>query len=173
LNQIGLAQTIATCALRGAEVIAIDVNPQRLEAAKMIGAAHCINATQEDVTAAVHAIVPDGADVVFESTGVGSLIDQAILLAKLYGKFIFQGNYGKGQIQMTFLEAHARQLQVFFPCDDGYVPCRKAVMRLLALGALPLEKLITHRVDAADSPAFYEQINQGQDSDILGAVIAW
>lgn len=169
---IGLG-TIAVCVLRGADVIAVDVNPVRLKAAKMLGASHCIQAGKQDVVQAVQAVAPDGADVVFESTGVGSLIDQAILLARRHGKFIFQGNYGAGQIHLNFLEAHMRQLRVFFPCDDGYAPSRKAVMRLLASGALPLGKLITHRVPAADSPAFYEKINRNQADDVLGAVIVW
>jgi len=169
---IGLG-TVAVCVLRGAEVIAVDVNPARLAAAKLLGASHCIHAGRQDVVRAVKAVAPDGADVVFESTGVGSLIDQAVLLARMNGKFIFQGNYGEGQIHLNFLEAHMRRLRVFFPCDDGYTPSRRAVMRLLASGALPLGKLITHRVPAADSPAFYEKINRHQADDVLGAVIVW
>ncbi|MBN1555285.1 MAG: zinc-binding alcohol dehydrogenase [Phycisphaerae bacterium] len=169
---IGLG-TVAACALRGAEVIAIDVIPARLEAARMLGASYCIHAGKQDVLQAVRDIAPDGADVVFESTGVGSLIDQAILLARLGGKFVFQGNFGAGRIHLTFLEAHARQLRAFFPCDDGYIPARRAVMRLLASGALPLGKLITHRVPAEESPAFYDKINRNQADDVLGAVIVW
>lgn len=169
---IGLG-TVAACVLRGAEVIAVDINPRRLEAARQMGASHLIPAADVDVVEAVRRIVPDGADVVFESTGVGALIDRAILCARRGGKFVFQGNYGQGQIHMDFLEPHVRQLRVFFPCDDGYAPCRRAVMRLLALGALPLEKVITHRVPAAESPAFYEAIDRNQADDVLGAVIIW
>jgi L-iditol 2-dehydrogenase len=169
---IGLG-TVAVSALRGAEVIAIDVNPKRLEAARQLGAAHCINADKQDVVQAVKDIVPDGADVVFESTGIGSLIDQAILLTRMHGKFVFQGNYGEGQIHLAFLEAHMRRLRMFFPCDDGYAPSRQAVMRLIRSGALPLEKIITHRISAKESPAFYKKINQNQADDVLAAVIAW
>ncbi len=171
-GMIGLG-TVAVCALRGAKVIAVDVNPSRLTAAKELGAAHCIQAGKQDVLQAVREIAPAGADVVFESTGVGSLIDQAVQLARAHGKFVFQGNYGAGQIQLNFLEAHVRQLRAFFPCDDGYVPSREAVMRLMASGMLPMEKLITHRVPAAESPALYDRINKGHADDVLGAVIVW
>lgn len=164
---------VAVSMLRGAEVIAIDVNPHRLAVAKQLGAAHCIHASEVNVADAVRAIAPDGADVVIEATGVGELLDQAILLARTNGKFIFQGNYGVGQMSLEFLEAHNRQLRAFFPCDDGYVPCRQAVMRLMASGALPFEKVVTHRIPAVESPAFYDRINRNQADDVLGAVIVW
>ena len=38
---------------------------------------------------------------------------------------------------------------MFFPCDDGLQPCRRAVVKNMASGALPWEHCITHRVTAA------------------------
>ena len=58
---------------------------------------------------------------------------------------------------------------MFFPCDDGLQPCRRAVIKNMALGALQWEKCITHRISANEAPALYQQINAGSDPGIVGA----
>lgn len=172
VGMIGLG-SVATAMLHGAEVIAIDTNPKRLEMAKQFGAVHCINAADANVVEAVQSIVPEGADVVIEATGIGGLLDQAVLITRKYGKLVFQGNYGAGQMGLDFLPVHRRQLQTFFPCDDGYAPCRQAVMRMMRTGSLPFEKTITHRIPANESSAFMDRINRNQADDVLGVVIVW
>ncbi len=68
---------------------------------------------------------------------------------------------------------HVKQLTAFFPCNDGLAPCRRAVLKNIATGAIPWEKTISHRVPAAEAPALYEAINQGQADEVMGAVIKW
>jgi len=140
--------------------------------ARQLGADHLINGTGGKVEDLVHAIVPDGADVVFECTGIPACIDQAIPLCRTHGSFVWQGNYGAAPVSMNFLPAHVRRLRMFFPCDDGWQPFRRAVVKNMALGTLPWEKTITHRLAAVDAPALYTRINAG-DTSVLGAVIKW
>lgn len=97
----------------------------------------------------------------------------AFPLARLRGKFIFLGNYGKAPVSFNFLAPHAKQLTAFFPCNDGLEPCRQAALRNIASGAIPWQKTITHRVDASDAPLLYEKINRNEVPDLLGAVIRW
>jgi len=169
---IGLG-VVAACAHRGCEVIAVDIDETRLELARKLGADHLINGSQEDVEKAVKAIAPQGADVVFEATGIPACIDKAIALARPLGKFVWQGNYGEAPISMHFLRPHGKRLTMFFPCDDGLVPCRRAVLKNMAMGALKWEHTITHRVEAADAPALFDRINKGNANDVIGAVIHW
>jgi 2-desacetyl-2-hydroxyethyl bacteriochlorophyllide A dehydrogenase len=169
---IGLG-SINACALRGAEVLAIDMDAKRVAMAGEFGAAVTFNANDGDIVERVTESFPGGADVVIEATGVGALVDVAMRMVKPEGTFIFQGNYGLGPLPFEFMVPHAKQVRAFFPSDDGYHPCERAVMRLLAMGVLPLDKAVTHRVAAADAPAFYHAINQGESSDVCGAVIRW
>jgi len=74
---------------------------------------------------------------------------------------------------MHFLPAHGRRLQMFFPCDDGLAPCRRAVVKNIAMGALRWEHCITHRIEVDEAPAMYERINEGDREDIVGVVIHW
>lgn len=130
---IGLG-VVAACAHRGCVVIAVDLDANRLAVAKSLGADYLIDASIEDVNAAVRQIVPDGADAVFESTGIPACIDLAIPLCRSFGSFVWQGNYGADPVFFHFLPAHGRRLQKFFPCDDGLQPCRRAVLKNLEMG---------------------------------------
>ncbi|MCC7492426.1 MAG: zinc-binding alcohol dehydrogenase [Fimbriimonadaceae bacterium] len=169
---IGLG-VIAAAAHRGCQVIAIDLDDARLAVARELGADIVINSAPADVEAAVNEHLPAGADVVFESTGIPALIDPAISLCRPRGTFVLQGNYGAEAISYHFLPAHGRRLTVYYPCDDGLAPCRRAVLKNMAMGALKWDKVITHRVTAAESPALYQRILQGQAKDLIGAVIRW
>ncbi|MDF1514343.1 MAG: zinc-binding alcohol dehydrogenase [Anaerolineae bacterium] len=168
---IGLG-VVAACVHRGCVVIAVDLDANRLAVAKSLGADYLINGSTENVSTAVHKIVPDGADAVFESTGIPACIDLAIPLCRSFGSFVWQGNYGADPVSFHFLPAHGRRLQMFFPCDDGLQPCRRAVLKNIAMGTLDWEQTITHRIDYTDAPGMYARINQG-DKSILGMVIRW
>jgi 2-desacetyl-2-hydroxyethyl bacteriochlorophyllide A dehydrogenase len=169
---IGLG-VVAACAGRGCVVIAVDVQPHPLEIARQMGADHVIDGSRQDVAAEVRRIAPRGADVVFECTGLPACIDPAIALCREHGSFVWQGNYGAAPVSMHFLPPHGRRLKMFFPCDDGLQPCRRAVVKNMAMGVLQWERCITHRITYTEAPAMFERINQGVDRDIVGVVIRW
>lgn len=169
---IGLG-VVAACAHRGCVVIAVDINEKQLDIAQKMGADYMINGASQDVEAEVRRIVPGGADVVFECTGIPRCIDPAISLCRQYGSFVWQGNYGAAPVSMHFLPPHGRRLTMFFPCDDGLQPCRRAVVKNMAMGTLKWENCITHRIEFTESPAMFERINKGSEKDIVGVVIKW
>lgn len=169
---IGLG-VIAACAHRGCTVVAIDISDRQLALARELGADHTINSAHAPMRDMLKSLAPDGADVVFEATGLPQCIDDAIALCRTHGKFVWQGNYGASPISMHFLPPHGKRLQMFFPCDDGLQPCRRAVLRNIASGALRWDKTITHRVSHLDAPALFTQINMQREHGVLGAVINW
>ncbi|MCZ6677298.1 MAG: zinc-binding alcohol dehydrogenase [Candidatus Poribacteria bacterium] len=169
---IGLG-VVAACSHRGCVVVAIDLEPNRLDIARRLGADDVINGATQDVLPELKRIAPDGADVVFECTGIPGCIDPAIELCKMHGKFVLQGNYGEKPISYQFLPPHGKRLTTFYPCDDGFAPCRRAVVKNMAMGVLPWHHTITHRVDAKDAPELYDAINKGKAADVVGAVLRW
>ena len=170
---IGLGN-VATAKLRGATVIVIDLQPERLEVAQRIGADYTINAGEEDVRQQLAQLAPQGPDVVFESTGLQSCVDTALSYCKMYGKFVFQGDYGQfGQLSFKFYLAHEKLLTAFFPSDDGFQPCRKAVMDWIRRGSIKWDETITHRLSPEEAPAFYHNVINGDIKDVVGAVIKW
>ncbi|MFA9480337.1 zinc-binding dehydrogenase [Phycisphaerales bacterium AB-hyl4] len=172
VGPIGLG-VVAACAHRGCRVIAIDLDDHRLKLAAAFGAEQLINATKKPAAEQVADLLPDGADVVFEATGLPSCIDPAIRMCRTFGTFVWQGNYGAQPIQMQFMEAHMRRLTMYFPCDDGGPACRHAVLSNMARGGLAWDRTITHRVSASDAPALYTRMLAGQAGDVIGAVVQW
>jgi 2-desacetyl-2-hydroxyethyl bacteriochlorophyllide A dehydrogenase len=169
---IGLG-VVAACVARGCTVVAVDLNAQALSLAREFGADALIDARTANVGEQVRRIAPDGADVVFECTGIPECVGPAIELCRPLGAFVWQGNYGAAPFPFHFLPAHGRRLRMFFPCDDGLQPCRRAVVRSMALGALPWGKAITHRIEASEAPRLFERVNRGEDPSIVGVVIRW
>ena len=148
---IGLG-VVAACAHRGCVVLAVDLNEKRLAVAKQLGADYAISGETGDVQAEVKKIAPEGADVVFECTGIPECIDPAIALCREHGSFVWQGNYGSAPVSMHFLPPRGRRLKMFFPSDDGWRPCRRAVVKNMAMGALKWEQCISHRIGFMDAP---------------------
>ncbi len=172
VGAIGLG-AVAWLAMRGCTVIAVDIDDARLAIARRLGADHTVNASAADVEAEVARLCPRGADVVFEASGNRECVNPAIRLCKPHGKFVWQGNYGAEPLAFEFLPAHGRLLTMFFPCDDGYGPNRRAVMKHIASGALRWSETITHRIGPDEAPAFFDEINRGTRRDVVQAVIRW
>ena len=169
---VGLG-VIAACSHRGCVVVAVDLEQNRLEVARKLGADYLINGTTQNVVEELQKIAPDGADVVFESTGVPACIDPAIELCRRHGKFVLQGHYGTAPLSYQFAPPHGKRLTMFYPCDDGFAPCRRAVLKNMARGVLPWHHTITHRAEAEESPVLYDAINNNNVKDVVGAVIRW
>lgn len=170
---IGLA-VVAAATARGARVIAIDLRPSALSTATVLGAVVVVDGSSGDVADQVLAFTgSDGADFVFESTGIAATLDLAISLCRREGCFVWQGNYGNGPVSFDFLAAHTRRLRMEFPCDDGLRPARRAVMSSMAHGLLDWGQTITDRVEADDAPAFYSRVFASGPGATLGATLHW
>ena len=169
---VGLG-VVAACSHRGCIVIAADIEGDRLEIARRLGADYAINLEKEDIAEQLKKIAPEGADVVFEATGRPDCIDPAIALCRREGKFVLQGNYGAKPITYSFLPPHGKRLTMFYPCDDGMEPCRRAVLKNMATGVLPWHHTITHRCSFEDAHQLFDAINRGRAATVLGAVIRW
>ena len=169
---VGLG-VIAACSHRGCVVVAVDLEQNGLDVARKLGADFLINGTTQNVVEELQKIAPDGADVVFESTGVPACIDPAIELCRRHGKFVLQGHYGTAPLSYQFAPPHGKRLTMFYPCDDGFAPCRRAVLKNMARGVLPWHHTITHRAEAEESPVLYDAINNNNVKDVVGAVIRW
>jgi len=61
-----------------APIIAVDVNPQKLELARRFGATHVVDASRDDALAAVRDLTSGGAEYSFECVGNLAVIRQAL-----------------------------------------------------------------------------------------------
>ncbi len=176
LGLIGLG-VVSAAARRGAVVIGIDPREQCRAIARDFGAAEVLGTAVAESADAVGAVLEltegRGADYVFESTGRRDCIDPAIKMCGRFGCLVWQGNYGMGQIDFNFLEAHYRGLRMVFPCDDGFRPFREASLHAVAMGTMAWERVITHRLSYREVASFYSEVFRGGGRDVIGAVVDW
>ena len=78
VGSLGLSAVMAARLVGAGRVVAVDVNPQRLELARELGATDTVLAGEEPVTEQVLALSREGVDAALDTTGVLPVMRQAI-----------------------------------------------------------------------------------------------
>jgi S-(hydroxymethyl)glutathione dehydrogenase/alcohol dehydrogenase len=95
---VGLCSVAGAVSAGAAVIIGIDVRPDRLEAARALGATHLVNAGEGDVLEHVKAIVPGGLDAAIEATGRPAVMQQALKMVRPRGgRAVIVGNARFGE----------------------------------------------------------------------------
>jgi Zn-dependent alcohol dehydrogenase len=155
--------------LAGCEpIIAVDVAPGKLEAAKAFGATHVIEAQSEDVAARVAGLTGGRkVDWVFVTVGVKGAAEQGISLMKRNGATVLVGMPPSGvnaTIDPGWLAADGQRI---FGSKMGSARPAIDVPKVVELyrdGRLKLDELITERYPL-------ERINEALDSSRSGAAL--
>lgn len=117
-----------------------------------LGAQHAVDASGPDADAAVHAILPDGADVVFECAGVGDTVTQSIRLAKRGGTVVLFGVVPQHDtVTVSPYELLTKELRLEGAWLNPVTHGRAA--ELIASCALSLDRLITRNIGLDEVPA--------------------
>lgn len=84
---VGLSGIMAAHIVGCSQVIAVDINNERLELAKELGATHTINSKEEkDVAGKIQEITNGGSTYAFDTTGIPSVINQGIKCLAVEGE---------------------------------------------------------------------------------------
>ena len=147
-----------------AKVVAVDVNEQKLAAAKDCGAEVAINGLAEDVVAQIIAATDGGADLCIDASGFPPAQHNAIMGTAKHGTMVLLGISHK---PLTLSEE----------CVDWVMRGEKAIIgswnsfskpfpgwewthgvESLADGTIDAEKVITHKLKLEDAPATFDKI---------------
>ncbi|GES49618.1 alcohol dehydrogenase [Rhizobium sp. NBRC 114257] len=110
-GMIGMGVVIGAVA-RGAEVIAVDLSPEKTALAQRFGARHTIDAGTEDVAARIVELTDDqGVDVAFEAVGLPETFRQAIDLAGFCGRVVYVG-YAKAPVTYQTQMFNLKELDI-------------------------------------------------------------
>ena len=143
-GMIGMG-AIVGAALRGATVVAIDIDDEKLAVAKAVGAAHGINSARADVAQTIAELTGGfKADVVIEAVGAPVTQRQAIDSVGFTGRAVFIG-YAKDDTAFTSRLFVQKELDIFGSRNarpDDF----RAVIGYLRRGTCPYDKLITRVV---------------------------
>jgi succinate semialdehyde reductase (NADPH) len=152
-----------------AQVVAVDVNREKLEAAAALGATDLVDASAEDAVASVVAVTDGGADVAFEVLGRPETFLQAVEMLRDGGRMVAVGIAPVGEragVEITRLVRRALRIQGSY----GGRP-RTDMPRLLSLveqGVLRPADSITRRFGLDEADAAYGALDR---REIVGRAI--
>ncbi len=161
----GLLHVQLARSLGATRVIATDINPYRLEAAKQYGADAAINA-EEDVPNRV-CEVNEGclADLVIVCTGAPSAIAQALQAVERGGTVLFFAPTGPGvTVPISINELFFRNDITLTTSYAGSPADYQAALELIRTGAVPVRQMITHRLGLAEAGSGFQLVADARDS---------
>jgi L-iditol 2-dehydrogenase len=159
----GMIGLLAIQAIRLAgcsRVIAVDLDPGRLEKARILGADAALKADEVDVPAEVRKLTDGrGADVVLEVVGATPTIKTAIETARKGGAVTLVGNLAPS-VEMPLQSIVTRELSVFGTCaSSGEYP---ACIDLLASGAIRVGEMITATASLEEGVDWFARLYDGE-----------
>jgi aryl-alcohol dehydrogenase len=160
---VGLSAVMAAKVAGATSIVAVDLNPSRLELARELGATHTFDGAQDDLVASIHGATGGGAQYSLDTTGVPAVIASAVQALRPTGICgligVQQGDLvldpyvlGPGRTVTGILEGDAVP-QVFVP----------TLIELWRQGRFPFDKLLkTFPLD---------QINEAEQATLKGEVV--
>lgn len=148
-GMIGMGAIIRS-SLRGATVIAVDLDDEKLELARKVGAAYVINSKTENVHERMLQLTDGlGADVVIEAVGSPATYVTAVDEVGFTGRVVCIG-YAKSPVEFQTKLFVQKELDIrgsrnALPADF------RAVINYLQTGVCPIEKLISRIVEPEEA----------------------
>lgn len=143
LGPVGLLLLAMLRRCGAGDIIAVDVNPHRLALAGAMGATHAVDASREEVVAAVQRITGGrGAARAFEVAGVQASLDSALGCLRKGGEMVLVGLMGKAQVDV--FDAVNRELQV--TCSVGYRGVHPTLINWTARDLVDPGAIVTRKV---------------------------
>lgn len=162
----GVGLNLVQCAaVSGAHVIAIDMNEQRLETARTLGAAQTVNpALVQRVDKVVRTLSDGGVDVAFEAIGTPQTIEMAFSLLKRGGRLCVVG-YSAQPVTLSAARLMYYELEIVgsLGCGASEYP---EIIDLVRAGKLRLEPIVSGTLPLSD-------INEGLDRLRRGEGVRW
>jgi S-(hydroxymethyl)glutathione dehydrogenase / alcohol dehydrogenase len=146
-------------------VIAVDVRASRLEHARALGATHTVDASREDVTAAIRRISRLGADYTFVAVGDTRAVAQAIEALAPGGTCVLIGVPATGATLPLDVRPLVTAERVIRGCSYGSARTREDLPRLVSLylaGKLKVDQLITHRYGLDEANEGFRALAAGE-----------
>lgn len=163
VGAVGLAAIMAAKVADAATVIAIDVNAERLELARELGATHVVNAVgQADVSAAIRQIEPRGVEFVLDTSGRAANLDAGVGALAPMGHFGFVAfNAHSGAMVDASRLTVGQTLQGIIQGDAVSALMIPELIGLYRTGRFPFDRLITF-YDFADINQAFEDVAAGR-----------
>jgi Zn-dependent alcohol dehydrogenase len=161
---VGLAAVMGAALIGADPIVAIDIDPAKLDAARRAGATHVIDSSREDVVARVLEITGDGVPWLIEAVGRPETLQQGISCLAPGGTLVA---IGLGRVDSTFAvpvnELVQRQKRIVGSLYGSSNPLidLPRIFALYLAGRLPLDQLVGDERPLSEVNEAYEQLRSG------------
>ena len=148
-GMVGLGAVVRS-ALRGATVIAADIDEEKLALARQMGAAHTVNTMTEDVHARLQEITAGaGPDVIIEAVGNPHTYRMAVDEVAFTGRVVCIG-YANSEV--SFQTKYFVQKELDIRGSRNAMPSDfRAVIRYMQKGECPVDRLVSMTVNPQEA----------------------
>lgn len=154
----GMIGLLVIQALRAAgcdHIVAVDMQDNRLELAKRVGAAEAINATTDVVQAVREQTKGKGVDVAIEAVGATAPVTTAIDSTRKGGTVVLVGNLAPN-VEVPLQSIVTRELDVLGSCaSNGEYP---RCIELMASGAINVGPIISAVAPLDQGPSWFDRL---------------
>lgn len=160
---IGLFFTCLIKASGARKLIVSEISAYRREAARDCGADIIVDPNNEDLAAVVRRETDGGPDVVVEA--IGPLLPQAIELVGSGGRILQFGHDESANPAIPIAEILKKELHIFGAFIGKF--CFEKTARIMESGALPLERIVSHRLPLSKIHEGIELLHQGKAIKVI------
>ncbi|TKA04638.1 Zn-dependent alcohol dehydrogenase [Actinacidiphila oryziradicis] len=172
---------IGTAAIQGAkiagaaQVVAVDIVPEKLRAASRFGATHTVNAREADAVEAVRELTRGGADFTFEAVGSSRTVEQAFAMLGPGGLATVVGmvpDTAPISIKGSELYLQEKRLQGSFMGSNQFRVDVPRYIDLYLQGRLLLDEMVSQRVTLHGINDGFKAMSSGSATRVV-ADVGW
>jgi alcohol dehydrogenase len=165
LGGVGLAALLGAVASGAGPIVAIDLNPAKLDKAKELGATHTFLASDPDVAAAIRAATNGGVDHAIEMAGVGKAFELAYAITRRGGTTATAGlPPSSTQFAIPAVQLVAEERVVKGGYMGSCLPSRD-IPRYIDMfmgGRLPVDKLLSSTGPLSEVNEAFDRLDRGE-----------
>jgi S-(hydroxymethyl)mycothiol dehydrogenase len=171
---VGDAAVVGSSLAGASRIIAVDIDDNKLETAKKLGATHTVNSRNADAVEAIRELTGGfGADVVIEAVGRPETYQQAFYARDLAGTVVLVGvPTPEMKLELPLLDVFGRGGSLKSSWYGDCLPSRDFPMLvdLYLQGRLNLDAFVTETIALDDVEKAFERMHGG---DVLRSVVVF
>jgi alcohol dehydrogenase len=164
LGGVGLSALLAAIASGAGQIVAVDINDDKLGLARQLGAHETFNANLENCAEKIRAATGGGVHFAFETAGVPSALDLAYRITRRGGTTVAAGMPGPdASITLSHLSLAAEERAIKGSYMGSCVPSRD-IPRYIGLfqdGRLPIDRLMSRSIGFDELNAALDRLADG------------
>ena len=166
---IGLAVLLTAQFYTPAAIIMVDVDDNRLQVARSLGATHTINSQQEDAVKQVFALTENrGADVAMEAVGIPATFALCAAVIAPGGRIANVGVHGKS-VELHLETLWSRNITITTRLVDTVTT--PLLLKTVVSGQVNATQLITHHFDLDDILKAYDTFEHAAREKALKVIL--